>query len=66
MKQLKEMDIDTPTRKKLVELCQAMHVQVGRNCFGPGCFHTSMAYGARCLVTCSVWSSAAPSCGARS
>jgi hypothetical protein len=29
MKQLKEMDLDSPTRKTLVGLCQAMHVQVG-------------------------------------
>jgi hypothetical protein len=29
MKQLKEMDLDSPTRKNLVGLCQAMHVQVG-------------------------------------
>lgn len=28
LKQLKEMDLEPPTRKKLVGLCQAMHVQV--------------------------------------
>jgi hypothetical protein len=31
MKQLREMDLDTPTRKNLVGLCQAMHVQVSFN-----------------------------------
>jgi hypothetical protein len=29
MKQLKEMDLDSPTRKTLVGLCQAMHIEVG-------------------------------------